>query len=214
MALNSQFPSLKADKFKTANVPRKMRPSEIYSSPRLTAPIRCACQPGSLLKNQDKAAARPHCPPNGWQREERKASGCSVCFFFFLFPSDRLLSSCPLLQPPPQRYSGSRLKQPSWSKLSLCCCRMRTAKCCRNSQGAAISRTHGWQQLAASSPWGQDNPTGQGGTRGSQQPDKTLPIWCWSGWDGRAVAPGWDVGGPMGLSHRTALAGISHKVSE
>lgn len=26
MALNSQFPSLKADKFKTANVPRKMRP--------------------------------------------------------------------------------------------------------------------------------------------------------------------------------------------
>lgn len=86
MALNSQFPSLKADKFKTANVPRKMRPSEIYSSPRLTAPIRCACQPGSLLKNQDKAAARPHCPPNGWQREERKASGCSVCFFFFSFP--------------------------------------------------------------------------------------------------------------------------------
>lgn len=72
MASNSQFPSLKADKFKTANVPRKMRPSEIYSSPRLTAPIRCACQPGSLLKNQDKAAARPHCPPNGWQREERK----------------------------------------------------------------------------------------------------------------------------------------------
>lgn len=160
MALNSQFPSLKADKFKTANVPRKMRPSEIYSSPRLTAPIRCACQPGSLLKNQDKAAARPHCPPNGWQREERKASGCSVCFFFFLFPSDRLLSSCPLLQPPPQRYSGSRSKQPSWSKLPLCCCRMRTAKV-RQEQPGSSHQQDPWVAAAGSVlPMGPGQPHG------------------------------------------------------
>lgn len=85
-ALNSQFPSLKADKFKTANVPRKMRPWEIYSSPRLTAPIRCVCQPGSLLKNQDKAAAGPHCPPNGWQRERKGRREVAARVFF---PSGR-----------------------------------------------------------------------------------------------------------------------------
>lgn len=104
-ALNSQFPSLKADKFKTANVPRKMRPWEIYSSPRLTAPIRCVCQPGSLLKNQDKAAAGPHCPPNGWQRERGGRTELALCAFF---PIRQVLSSCPLLQPPPWSYSRLR----------------------------------------------------------------------------------------------------------
>lgn len=100
--LSSQFPLLKADKFKTANVPRKMRPSEIYSSPRLTAPIRCACQPGSLLENQDKAAAWPHRPPNGWQ-EEAGSRAAAAGFF----PPDRLLSSCPAAATT-QRCSGSR----------------------------------------------------------------------------------------------------------
>lgn len=88
-ALNSQFPSLKADKFKTANVPRKMRPWEIYSSPRLAAPIRCACQPGSLLKNRDKAAAGPQCP-NGWQRGRGGRTQVAVCGFFL--PVVRCLS--------------------------------------------------------------------------------------------------------------------------
>lgn len=100
--MSSQFPLLKADKFKTANVPRKMRPSEIYSSPRLTAPIRCACQPGSLLENQDKAAAWPHRPPNGWQ-EEAGSRAAAAGFF----PPDRLLSSCPAAATT-QRCSGSR----------------------------------------------------------------------------------------------------------
>lgn len=80
LALNSQFPLVKADKLKTANVPHKMRPLEIYSSLRLSAPIRCVCQPGSLLENQDKALLRPQRPGKWMGARERKRGGF-LCFF-------------------------------------------------------------------------------------------------------------------------------------
>ena len=178
MASNSQFPSLKADKFKTANVPRKMRPSEIYSSPRLTAPIRCACQPGSLLKNQDKAAARPHCTPNGWQREKKGRREVAMCGFF---PSDRLLSSCPLLQPPPQSYSMSRSKQPSWNKVFLSCCKKRFAKCCRSHQvptGVGVRGMCGWHHLAGFIIWGRTVPWDEEALgRDKEQPQPSMEGW-------------------------------------
>lgn len=75
---SSQFPSLPADKFKAANVPCKMRPSEIYSSPRLAAPIRCWCQPGSLPESQERCSEAAVPTPRAAGRGGRQQRGCSA----------------------------------------------------------------------------------------------------------------------------------------